>query len=383
MVDVLLPETAINILPLTAQPLLQWKGEIDIRRFIDTLYANIYPPFSSYLYKREKKDMWAWSKRFTKGAREVLRNGDLKQNVKEQIAAQTDNIPNFLEDDNFGIAAKYVMAWKSCVQTLLEESGFYSLAHILEADEEIGCSLLLASHLYYKQAVQVLRSFIEETLLPINFCENVDEFNQWKANNYHTPPLRGRDGLVKKLVNKGLLSDSIGNSISDLYGDLNGYIHGSENKLIHKGIHTGSVDGLIFKPTDYKIWCEYLSRSIDVGIRLLRINYIQWEHIKSLKWASLRSQGKILCDTCHNEEDFDISVFPPDDVDCDIEVTAPDGKRFKADRSFPGVISLIYRCRRCGNKTTINPSPSSTSQTHLVEITIRSENADFKTIFFR
>ena len=372
MVDILLPEAAITILPFSAEPLASWKGKTDIRRFVDALYApSNYPAFSSYLFTREKKDVRTWSKRLIVNAQ--------KAPYKSESSFQTSTVPNFLEDAHFGKAAKYVVAWKSSVQNLLEESGFYSLAHILEADAEIDCSLLLASHLYYKQAAQVLRNFLEETLLPINFCENVDEFNQWKAQNYRIPPLRGRDGLVKKLVNKGILTQTIGQAVSDLYGDLNSYIHGSESKLIHKGLFTGSWDGRIFKTDDFNAWCEYLSRSIDVGIRLLRINYVQWENILSRKWASLRSQGKILCDVCHNEEDFDISIFPPEDVACEVVVIRPDGTRFQADRSFPGVISHIYRCRRCGNKRTINPNP--TPQSYILRITINSENSDFKDFF--
>jgi hypothetical protein len=369
LVDVLLPETAINILPFSTGPLLSWKGKTDIRRFVDALYAESgFPAYSSHLFKREKKDIRNWSKRFTLNAQ--------KAHPMPGSSVQTPQVPHLLEDTTFGKAAKYVIAWKSCVQNVLEESGFYSLAHILEADEEIGCSLLLASHFYYKQAAQVLRNFVEETLLPINFCENVDEFNQWKANNYHIPPLRGRDGLVKKLVNKGILPDAIGQVISDLYGDLNGYIHGSESKLINKGLFTGSWDGLIFKSYDFEAWCEYLSRSIDLGIRLLRINYVQWEQIVSHKRASLRSQGKVFCGICHNEEDFDISISPPEDVDCDIVAIAPEGTRFKVDRTFPGVISHIYRCRHCGNKISIKPNPA--PQSYQLEITINSENGDFK-----
>ncbi len=347
MVDILLPQTAIDILPLAPEPVLQWKGKTDICRFIDALYADILPSFSSYLYIREKKSIRGWSKQFIKGAREVLKTEDLKESTREQMLAQAVNIPNFLENVHFGKAAKYVMAWKCCVQTLLEESGFYSLAHILEADEEIGCSLLLASHLYYKQAIQVLRSFIEETILPINFCDNVDAFNQWKANNYRTPSLRGRDGLVKKMVNKGVLPASIGAAVSDLYGDLNSYIHGSEDKLIHKGVHIGSRDGLIFKPVDFEIWCEYLSRSIDIGIRLLRINYVQWENISSIKWDSLRVQGKVLCDVCHNEDDFDCMPVEHEGL----ELLQPDGTWVEADETFPGFIT--YVCQHCGNEITV------------------------------
>src|SRR5260370_38468657 len=100
MVDILLPESAINVLPLSPEPLLQWKGKTDVRKFIDYLYVDIYPPFSSYLYKREKKTMWRWSKRFAKGAREIPE--DLKEELKERMLAQTVKIPNFLEDAIFG-----------------------------------------------------------------------------------------------------------------------------------------------------------------------------------------------------------------------------------------------------------------------------------------
>ncbi len=90
LVDVLLPEAAINILAFSAEPLLQWKRKPDIRRFIDALYASSsYPPYSSYLYKREKNDMLMWSRRFTKGANDPLQQNDLKGSVKEHLAAHS------------------------------------------------------------------------------------------------------------------------------------------------------------------------------------------------------------------------------------------------------------------------------------------------------
>ena len=262
MVAILLPEKAINILPLSAEPLSQWKRTTDIRRFVDALYADIYPPFSTVLYKREKREIMVWSKQFKIYAQ--------KATPAPKAASQIISIPNFLDDANFGKAAKYVAAWKYCVQTLLEEAGFYSLAHLLESSEELDCSLLLASRLYYKQAIQVLRNFVEEIVLPINFCENVHEFNQWKANSYRTPPLRGREGLVKKLLDKKILTDTLAILVSNLYADLNSYIHGSESRLIHKNAHTNSWDGLVFKYSDFSEWTEYVSRTIDVGIKLLQ-----------------------------------------------------------------------------------------------------------------
>src|SRR5258707_3417176 len=342
----ILPETAINILPFSEEPLSQWKQETDISQFLDALHAGtIYASYGQYLYEEGKKKFRALSKQFNEYAQEALR--------APAAATQTLNIPNFLEDATFGKAAKYVIAWEGCVSDLLAESAFYSLAHILESDTEIQCSLLLASHLYYKQALQVLRNFIEKLILPINFCENMQEFDQWKANNYCTPSLRGRDGLIKKLVDKQILSNSMANEVSGLYGDLNSYIHGSENRLIHKNAHRGTWNGLIFKYKDLCDWAEYLSSSINLGIKLLRINYLQWERILSSKWNSLRLQGKVLCSTCHNEDDFEVSILPPEDADYDIEIFTAEGQIIKVDRTYSGATFHVYHCRRCGSETTV------------------------------
>ncbi len=221
--DVLLAQTAVDMLPFTAEPFSQWNRKTDIYKFISALYADIYPPFSSYLYKGGRKHIKTWARQFSFHVAKVEKDlgvYDVLTFMVENMASpeieekdhlpisgdaqslssnvETKIIPSFVDDQEFGRAAKYVVAWRCCVQTLLEEAGFYSLAHILETETEIESSLLLASHTYYKQAVQVLRSFLEELIMPIHFCENVQEFNQWKANNYHTPPLRGRDGLIKK-----------------------------------------------------------------------------------------------------------------------------------------------------------------------------------------
>jgi hypothetical protein len=143
------------------------------------------------------------------------------------------------------------------------------------------------------------------------------------------------------------------NAVSGLYGDLNSYIHGSENRLIHKNTHRGTWNGLIFKYKDFCDWAEYLSSSINLGIKLLRINYLQWERILSSKWNSLRLQGKVLCSTCHNEDDFEVSILPPEDADYDIEIFTAEGQIIKVDRTYSGATFHVYHCRRCGSETTV------------------------------
>ena len=56
------------------------------------------------------------------------------------------------------------------------ESAFFSLAHILETFSDLECSILLASRLYYKQAIQVLRSYLETSVLQLYFIKDIDAF---------------------------------------------------------------------------------------------------------------------------------------------------------------------------------------------------------------
>src|SRR6266700_4880054 len=285
---VLLPQAAVDILPFSAEPFSQWSRKTDIYRFIAALYAPTYPPFSNYLYKEGKKEIKTWERKFARHAAksqdtpsgydvhafivENIASGKKEENTshsdgnkqRESPDTEITNISSFLDDQTFGKAAKYVLAWQCSVQNLLEESGFYSLAHTLETQTEIESSLLLASQFYYKQAVQVLRSFLEELVMPIHFCENEQEFNKWKANNYHTPPIRGRDGIIRRLTAKGTLPSSLAIDTANLYSDLNSYIHGSENRLNYKNVHTPSFSAKSFKYQDFCTWAEYLSRSVDV-----------------------------------------------------------------------------------------------------------------------
>jgi hypothetical protein len=369
--DVLLPQSAVDILPFSAEPISQWSRNTDIYRFIAALYAPTSPLFSSYLYKEGKKEIKTWERKFARCAAkaQATRSGyDVHAFIVGNIVSGKENtsrsdgnklqgsagtevakISSFLDDQHFGKAAKYAIAWQCSVQNLLEESGFYSLAHILETVTEIESSLLLASQFYYKQAVQVLRNFLEELVMPIHFCENEQEFNKWKANNYHTLPLRGRDGIIRRLTAKGKLPSTIATDTANLYGDLNSYIHGSENRLNYKNVHTPSSSAITFKYEDFCLWAKYYSRSVDLGIRLLRINYLQWDAIVTPRWEALIAAGRVMCTSCHNETDFDSTPMASENFT--FEISQPDGTWVKADESFPGFI--MYMCRQCGSIITV------------------------------
>jgi len=66
------------------------------------------------------------------------------------------------QDVYFGQIAKYTIALKCCIYSLLADAGFYSLAHVLKSASDIDCSLLLASNFYCKQAAQILRNLREK-----------------------------------------------------------------------------------------------------------------------------------------------------------------------------------------------------------------------------
>jgi hypothetical protein len=209
---------------------------------------------------------------------------------------QAEPVPYFEEDRSFGLMAKYAVAWDGVVGEVLSESAFFSLAHVLEGESDLGCSVLLASKLYYRQALQVLRNFLEDVVLDLHFCDNPEDFMKWKQGNLRIPAFRGKSGMLKKLTDHGLLSQDLREAADNLYGDLNGSIHGAEHHLVNRGVFRGEWAGLIFTYERFVEWCNYFSRCVDLGIRVLRltVNY----------WQQSRPSDRIQCDTCHGQ-DFD------------------------------------------------------------------------------
>lgn len=326
----IIPQILLNKrLPFSLESLSQWGEDTDLLQFLYELHDQPgvivteegkeqsfnYRSYGKYIYNRGREYSQSLVEHFTVAAQQV--------NPAPGAATQTITVPNFLNEPLFGKTAKYLVAWDSCISKVMSESVFFSITHILESRTELESSTYLASNFYYKQALQVLRGFLEELILPIHFCDHPDNFSKWKLNNYRTPPLRGREGLLNKLVISKKLPQEIADKVSALYGDLNGCIHGSEKWLIHKGFSTGNWMGHIFKYDDFCTWCEYVCGVVDVGINLLKINVNQW--------VSLKKTSKLLCIYCHNKKDFKTKL---------IEVQ---GKSYKQ-----------YRCCKCGKEMTLN-----------------------------
>lgn len=230
-------------------------------------------------------------------------------------------MPNFYEDPSFGTTAKYIVAWKEVVGAALSSGTFFSIAHILESMDDLECCLTLASNVYYKHSLQVLRSFLEDLVLPVYFGTDQSAYSRWKANNYRTPSLRGDRGILSELVNGQVLDEDLKNEVSDLYSNLNSFIHGSERRLVNKGQYTRDWVGHAFNMDDYLEWCNHVMKAITIALHLLRINLAQWE--------TFRADRKVVCPICHNDRDFESAEFV-----------------------FGGEQFTQYYCQACGDEMT-------------------------------
>ncbi|PSN13732.1 hypothetical protein C7293_14650 [filamentous cyanobacterium CCT1] len=229
----------------------------------------------------------------------------------------------FFSNKAFGKTLKYLIAWDNLCRNVLSESAYFSQAHLLEARTDINASIEMAISFYYKQSFQILRGFLESSILPVYFCDQPSEFEKWRSNDYRVPAFRGKNGLLKKMVDSSLISSELCHDFSELYCQLNGSIHGGEKYLVNKGIHSRSWSGLLFKEEDFLDWCETVSRAIALGSKLLFINVNQ---LKKIRDSSL-----LMCLTCHNSEDLGIDEFV---FGC---------KTFKQ-----------YSCAVCGHKSTLD-----------------------------
>jgi hypothetical protein len=309
----IISEKCVEVLPLSTESLVAWDDNCDLRKLLIEMYAlGDYSFYGEFRFEEGRNRWQITATTFQEDA----------ENVAPAPAAenQAETIPNFSNDEYFGLMAKYSIAWEAATSAVLSESAHFSLAHVLESETELQASILLASQIYYKQALQMLRNFLEGIILQLHFCENRNDFERWKTGVYKVPPLRGKDGLISSLQNSGLLPPDLSKSASDLYGDLNGSIHGAQGRLINTGVFEGKWAGQIFKYDRFREWCEYFSRCVEIGIHILRIS--------TNLWQEKRPQGRVYCDVCHNEN----------------------ANEFTIDKTqvHEGIIS--FTCNRCGNE---------------------------------
>ena len=258
MVEII-PEAVLQYLPFSKEPSSEWGDNTDLLQFLYTLndvpggmvspdgtrsVVN-YRHYGRHVYDTGRKSIETWTRRFGTSAREAL---------PAPVAATLNiDVPDFSDDPEFGKAAKYVIAWDGVTDAVLSDSAFFSIAHVLESDIDLDCSVHLAANLYYKQALQLLRNFLEDVILPIYFFDNRKAFMDWRDNGCQTPRMRGGKGILHNLLCRQLVSEEVAKVASDLYYELNGCIHGSERRLINRGFGSGSWMGFVFKYEDFRV----------------------------------------------------------------------------------------------------------------------------------
>jgi len=325
--DRLIPPSALQLLPLKAEPISAWNmRNIDVKKFL--MYVcdkDAEVRFAEATRKINYKSYWktsfnSGSKKFHTYAKEF----DLQARKCIPAPASTAKsvkIPSFLDDKYFGILAKYSICYDAVIENALSEDYFFSIAHLLETQQELDSSILLAQNLYYKQSLQVLRNFIELMVAQILFCYDSQAFYNWRNGNFRLPNLRGKNGLLEKLAKESLISQALSKETSDLYSMLNSYIHTMERNLIHRGLYKGQYQGFIFDYDYFRKWCDSFSKVVNNGILLLHAHFEQV--------ANLRKNG-VRCSVCHNQDSF---ICEEDD--------------------FAGIKYLRLKCKVCKNEMII------------------------------
>jgi hypothetical protein len=317
--DKVIPEKMLGFLPFSEEPVSEWNQKTDLMRFIYALYD-----YEGRMVDPSGKEIrFSWTSVSKEFFDESVKTSNELAESFGSFAKPYKDAPDFLKDGYFGQAAKNKAAWERVIQASLEESVFFSLTHVLESETDLQASFLLASQMYYKQALAVLRGFLEDLVLPIKFCADPQAFFAWRSNNYRIPPLRGNRGLLRELETQGVFSRPMSQAISDLYDELNGSIHGLEIRLNYRGLYAGRYRTESFNYQSFREWCEYVNRTMGVAIPLFRTNVIQWEKVLNSK-----PEGTRVCVVCHNEKDFEVT-----------EVHEGTTKFY------------LYRCKRCGGES--------------------------------
>lgn len=293
-------DPALSHLPLSAEPFSAWGDDVDVRTFLRSISddaSTVIDPDGTVRTSREGKfTEEGWGDDLKAVAE------DLEGFVTPRLSGSTSKIsglgPSWPKDDTkVGHAMKYVMAWRGLDREALEESRFFSVAHLLEATNEIESSVALAQGSFYKQAKQQLRSLLELVVMPLHFCTDRDSFRKWREGDYRTPQFRGPRGLLKQLVDRSLLSKQTADEIGDLYGRLSGSIHNEEKELAFSGVLGGGRPLTGFSIERLHEWADLCAATLNAAISAAIATMDAWDSNRP---------ADPFCAGCHNETDFTI-----------------------------------------------------------------------------
>ncbi len=336
----MIPARCLALLPFKSEPLTRWGKRSDLAEFRhryqdDGDVGEL--PWADHEGRRDRLgQITALADELTRGS---------VHGYHERRPGKSRPV-NYRRDAAFGGFAKAWEVWEHVDEELLSESGFFSLAHTLEAKTDIDCALVLIRQFFYRQAFICLRTFLEDVLFPLYYLHHPGEFAKWRAGTNHHLTVRGDDGAVARLLKKGAIDQSLAGRIKTAYGEHNPAVHGHAEAIIHAGIFDRNWQGLSFKREELHDWLVKAKECLEIGLVLIKST--------SDDWQALTRSGPMVCDTCHST-DFRIKAWPSKPAK-DVEIQFG-GRLIKLSApKEPRPVLYKYTCRSCGK--TINSTRS-------------------------
>lgn len=202
----------------------------------------------------------------------------------------TDNTENKLNK-----CLKYFTACDMYSHWILEESRFYSLPLILDALSEIEASYTAAVNYYYKQAVQLLRNFIELVVAQYYFSSNTSIYDDWRTKpNKFMPRFNGDTGMIVSLQKTGKINSNEEKRLENLFKKLSAYSHSRYEKLLHIDPETGKTQPFGFNERYLNDWLDIAIECMEIGLIILSKHTKDWE-------KQLENNEKLMCSQCHGK----------------------------------------------------------------------------------
>lgn len=152
--------------------------------------------------------------------------------------------------------------------------------YTLEAELDLGATILLAFGGYYKQAGICLRSFLELAFLAMYYADHRETYNQWKKGQARSPPFHGKghDNALGYLFTQTTLKNypCLKKEASDLYRELNTFVHTSAMEVLD--LWKGRDNVPRFLPHSFSLWGAYLVRVHTVTALSLMLAY--WNDVQ-------------------------------------------------------------------------------------------------------
>lgn len=148
--------------------------------------------------------------------------------------------------------------------------------YTLEAELDLGATILLSFSGYYKQAGMQIRSFLELAFLSIYYADHREQYEKWKLGQGRSPPFHGKG--ESNILSWIFAHTSLQNypdlkvEVSKVYTELNRFVHTSA--IDNLALWEGRDNVPRFLPRTFRLWCDYLKRTYELtSVSLLLVYF--------------------------------------------------------------------------------------------------------------